>query len=192
MTKIGYIRVSTDDQTTARQIDGLRAVCDEVVTEHCSAAKDRPAFQKTIRRLRKGDSFVIYDLDRAFRSTVDALTHAEMFRTEGVHFQIVSLNIDTATAEGELYYTMIAAFARFERRILARRTREGMEAAKRRGQHVGRPSNTSVSQLRRAKQRLDRGDDIDEVARHLRLPARILLARIEHHCGVNVDDRANA
>ena len=158
--KLGYIRVSTEDQTTARQIDGLKSACDEVVIETASAAaRSRPVYDMALEKLSEGDSFVIWDLDRAFRSTVDALLEAEKMRARGLHFQIVNLNVDTATPEGELYYTMIAAFARFERRTLIQRTKEGLAAAKKRGTRLGRPPALSAEQIAHARAQLDSGTE---------------------------------
>jgi len=138
--KIGYLRVSTEEQKPDRQLDGLKALCDEVHLEKLSAVhKTRPIYQKVIRKLKRGDTLVVWDLDRAFRSTVDALLEVEKLRQRGVEFQIVTLNVDTATPTGELIYTVMAAFAQFERKNLIKRTKEGMEAARRRGKHIGRP-----------------------------------------------------
>ena len=88
---------------------------------------------------RSGDTLVVWDLDRAFRSTIDALLEADMLRERGVQFQIVSLNVDTSEPFGELIYTFMAALGQFERKNLIKRTKEGMAAAKRRGKHIGRP-----------------------------------------------------
>ena len=138
--KIGYLRVSLDHQKEDRQEDGLRALCDELYVEKISAAcKIRPVYRQVVETLQPGDTLVVWDLDRAFRSTVDALLEAEKLRQRGIEFQIVNLNVDTATPSGELIYTVMAAFAQFERQNLIKRTREGMEAAKRRGKHIGRP-----------------------------------------------------
>jgi len=138
--KIGYLRVSTEDQNHQRQIDSLKTVCDALYTETLSAtSKKRPVFEKVLRKLKLGDTLVVHDLDRAFRSTIDALSHAERLRERGVEFQILSLNVDTSTPAGQLVYTVMAAFAQYERQCLSQRTKEGMAAAKRRGKHVGRP-----------------------------------------------------
>lgn len=146
--KVGYLRVSTDEQRPDRQIDGLEALCDEFHIETLSAAsQDRPVFDGVIAGLEAGDTFQIWDLDRAFRSTIDALLHADALRERGVHFRIATLNIDTSTEFGELLYTVVAAFARFERRTLIRRTKEGMAAARRRGVHVGRPYALSPEKI---------------------------------------------
>ena len=136
--RIGYLRVSTREQTTDRQADGLRDLCDQLFIEEISAvAAQRPVFEQVLSTLRAGDTLLVWDLDRAFRSTIDAVMTAETLRARGVQLKIVSLNIDTATPEGELYYTIIAAYAQFERRMLSRRTREGMQAAKMRGTKLG-------------------------------------------------------
>ncbi|WP_273281528.1 recombinase family protein [Pseudooceanicola atlanticus] len=138
--KIGYLRVSTAEQRTDRQAFGLEGLCDELHVEYVSAvAGHRPVFENVMAKLSWGDTLMVWDLDRAFRSTIDALVTAETLRKRGVHLRIAKMNIDTGTEEGELFYTMIAAFARFERRMLARRTREGLAAAKQNGTRLGRP-----------------------------------------------------
>lgn len=156
--KIGYLRVSTDEQRPDRQIDGLHVLCDEIHIEKISAtSKKRPVYERVARKLKSGDSFVVWDLDRAFRSTIDALLEIEKLHARGVNFQIVTFNIDTATNEGELAYTIVAAFAQFERKTLIKRTKEGMAAARRRGQHVGRPYKLSEKIIRRAYEDISKG-----------------------------------
>ena len=137
---IGYLRVSTEEQSTARQEDSLKAICDEYHIERLSAAaKNRPEFDEVIAKLKPGDTFVVHDLDRAFRSSREALNVLADLQKRGVNFRIINVGIDAATPEGELLYTIIAAVATFERRFLSRRTKEGMAAAKARGVHIGRP-----------------------------------------------------
>jgi DNA invertase Pin-like site-specific DNA recombinase len=81
MRKIAYVRVSTADQRHDRQIEGLAVTCDEVHVETLSAcAAKRPVYERVLRRLKPGDMLVVWDLDRAFRSVVDALTEAEKLR----------------------------------------------------------------------------------------------------------------
>lgn len=143
--KIGYLRVSTEEQRPDRQIDGLTSLCDEIHIETLSAvSKHRPVYEGVIKRLHSGDTLVVWDLDRAFRSTIDALLEAEKLRERGINFQIIMLNVDTATPSGELLYTVMAAFAQFERKNLIIRTKEGMEAARSRGRHLGRVSNDNL------------------------------------------------
>ena len=146
--KIGYLRVSTEEQRPDRQWDGLQDICDRVFIEKISAVSEkRPVYDQVLRRLKTGDTLVVWDLDRAFRSTVDALLEAEKLRQRGIEFQIITLNVDTSTPSGELIYTVMAAFAQFERQILIKRTKEGMAAARRRGKHVGRPYKLTQDQI---------------------------------------------
>ncbi|MEP5730003.1 MAG: recombinase family protein [Sulfitobacter sp.] len=167
MTKIGYLRVSKHEQSPDRQIDGLRGLCDELHIERLSAVSaKRPVFEALVAQLKSGDALVVWDLDRAFRSTIDAITTAEKLMTRGVEFQIVSLSIDTATPHGEFAYTIMAAAAQFERRLLCKRTREGLAATRRRGTRLGRPPKLSKAQIGMASKRLvDLGGDVGKVAR---------------------------
>lgn len=149
--RIGYIRVSTASQLTDRQRMHLDAECDELRIEHVSAvAAERPVFDGVIRDLQERDTLVVLDLDRAFRSSIDAMLTAEALRERKVLFRILSLPIDTTTAEGELFYTLVAAFANFERRIISRRTKEGLEAARQRGVQLGRPSRLDAEMIHKA------------------------------------------
>lgn len=139
--RVGYIRVSTPSQTTDRQTIQLEGECDELHVEHVSAvAAERPVFDEVVASLREEDAFIVVDLDRAFRSAIDAIMTAEQLRERGVRFRVLSFPIDTASEEGELFFTILAAFAQFERRIISRRTKEGLEAARRRGATLGRPA----------------------------------------------------
>lgn len=149
--RIGYIRVSTPSQTTDRQVMQLEAECDELHVEHLSAvAAERPVFDSVLQRLREGDVLIVVDLDRAFRSAIDAMMTAEALRSRGVRFRVLNFPIDTMSEEGELFFTILAAFAQFERRIISRRTKEGLEAARRRGAKIGRPASLDAQTIRDA------------------------------------------
>lgn len=161
----GYIRVSDEDQNTSRQIDSLNSICDQLFIEKVSAVgRHRPEFSKLMKSLKTGDTLTVLDLDRAFRSTLDALTHTEMLQKRGVIFRVLSLHVDTSTPYGELFYTIAAAFAQFERRMLIQRTKEGMRAAQKRGVHIGRPHKLSDDQIAEAKLMLDDGHTLKDVA----------------------------
>jgi DNA invertase Pin-like site-specific DNA recombinase len=93
--RIGYIRVSTKTQAPDRQIEALQAECDELNIEYVSAVADaRPVFDNVITSLQPGDNFVVMDLDRAFRSSIDAILTAEHLRQINVTFRILSMAID--------------------------------------------------------------------------------------------------
>jgi len=154
--KIGYLRVSTEEQNTDRQIDALKPLCDEVFIEKLSAtAPKRPVFDRVIRVLQEGDTLVVWDLDRAFRSTVDAILQEKHLRENGIGFEIISLNVNTAEPAGEFAYSVTAA--QLERRMISKRTKEGLAAARKRGVQLGRRPKLSPDQVRQARDKLDAG-----------------------------------
>lgn len=158
MRKLGYLRVSTCEQRPDRQIDALEEKCDQLFIDTASAAnRKRPVFNKVLRNLKEGDALVILDLDRAFRSVVDAVQIVERLQKRGVSLQIINLQIDTTTPGGMLIYTVVSAFAEFERRILSQRTKEGLAAAKKRGARLGRPQKLSAEQLNNAARKIETG-----------------------------------
>jgi len=181
MKKIAYIRVSTPDQRHDRQIEGLSGLCDELHIETLSAtAARRPVYDRVLKKLKPGDMLVVWDLDRAFRSVVDALTEAEKLRQRGVHFQIANLNIDTSTPAGIFVYTMLSALAEFERRTLSQRTKEGLEAARKRGARIGRPPVMSERQIGEARKLIDVGGLTPSgAARELGIPRWTLIRSLK-------------
>ena len=155
MKRIGYLRVSTEEQKPDRQIDGLSPLCDELYIERVSAAaKKRPIFEEVMAALQSGDTLVVWDLDRAFRSTLDALTHTKQLQDRGIQFQVVTMNIDTSKPMGEFFFTVVAAFAQLERRTISERTKEGLRAAVKRGTVLGRKPKLSKCQTLSAQQKL--------------------------------------
>ena len=157
--KIGYLRVSTEEQKPDRQIDALAPICDELHIEKLSAvAKSRPVYEGVIQKLQSGDIFVIWDLDRAYRSAKDALIELDLLRERGIEIQIASLQIDTATPHGKLLYTFISGLAEFERNLLSERTKQGLESAKKKGIILGRRPKMTIRQIRNAKKKLDEGN----------------------------------
>ena len=152
VTRIGYLRVSTEGQRPDRQLDGLKHSCDRLYVETASAGTcRRPVYEAVLRRLKPGDTLVVWDLDRAFRSVVDAVTQAEKLNARSVELQIVNLQLDTRTPAGMLVYTVLSACAEFERRMIRQRTREGLAAARLRGKKLGRPRKLSREQLEAAR-----------------------------------------
>jgi DNA invertase Pin-like site-specific DNA recombinase len=164
--KIGYLRVSTVEQNPDRQSDGLTGLCDELFVETLSAvSRRRPVYEGVIAMLRPGDTLVIWDLDRAYRSARDALCELDALTQRGVHFHIARLAIDTTTPTGRFLYTVMGGLAEFERLTLSQRTREGLQAARRRGARLGRPPKLDPCQVATARDRLGRGESVSCVAR---------------------------
>lgn len=141
MKKLGYIRTSTDKQAADRQIMLLRDMCDQVYIEDGISAtrKKRPVYEQVMQDLKAGDVFVVSSLDRAFRSSLDALKELERLQQRDVQFLSLSQQFDTTTPDGKFLYTLAAALATWEREILSQRTKEGLEAARRKGKKLGRP-----------------------------------------------------
>lgn len=149
--RIGYVRVSTSEQLIDRQILSLKESCDDIRVEYISgAARERPVFDSLIRALGAGDTFVVLDVDRAFRSAVDALVTAQTLRERGIGFDIINLPVDVQTDLGEILYGCLALFSQLERKTIKRRTREGLAAARRRGVRLGRPARLSDATIREA------------------------------------------
>lgn len=158
MRKRAYIRVSTPDQCHDRRILGLRGFCDELHIETVSAvSRTRPVYEKVMELLEPGDVFVIWDLDRAYRSTRDALDQLDRLNSRNISIHIANLGLDTSTPYGVLIYTIIGALAQFERELLSQRTKEGLEAARRNGKRIGRPPKMTKRQLQNASVRLAGG-----------------------------------
>ena len=155
MRRIGYLRVSTDEQRPDRQIEGLRPLCDELHIETLSAvSRKRSVYDGIKARLQPGDELVIWDLDRAYRSARDALNELDSLQARGINFVIANFKLDTTTPEGYYVYTIMSANGEFERRMLSRRTKEGLAAARLRGKRLGRPRKLSARQVADARRRL--------------------------------------
>ncbi len=141
MALIGYARVSTDDQTTAAQIDALRAAgCATIFEEKASgASRARPELARTLASLTRGDTLVIWKLDRLGRSLSHLLEVIEDLRGRGCHFRCLTSPIDTASPHGTLVLQMLGAVAEYERSLIRERTKAGLKAAKARGRVGGNP-----------------------------------------------------
>ncbi len=139
--KIGYARVSTDDQNLALQHDALSAAgCERVFEDKESGAKaDRPGLSEALAYARPGDALVVWRLDRLGRSLPDLVRIVGELEQRGVGFESVTEKIETGTAAGRLVFHVFAALAEFERNITRERTLAGLAAARARGRCGGRP-----------------------------------------------------
>lgn len=167
--KIGYARVSTDEQSECAQLDVLKAVeCDRIYKEKCSGkSKLRPELERMLEALREGDVVVVQRLDRLGRSLKDLIELLDGFKSKRVQFISLNENIDTTTAVGELAFHMIGSIAQFERRLISERTKAGLEAARARGRRGGRRVKMLQTDIRKAKAMLlDPGVTKAEVAKH--------------------------
>lgn len=147
--KIGYARVSTEDQHLDLQCDALRkAGCDRIVEEKKSGANTRrPALTALLRALRPGDTLVVWKLDRLGRSLQDLIKILGVLERRGIGFCSVSDQIDTTTPAGKLVFHITGAVAEFERTLMSERTKAGMQAARLKGRKPGRPRQLSTEQV---------------------------------------------
>ena len=170
--KIGYARVSTDDQNLALQLDALRAGgCEQVFQDTASGAKpDRKGLADAVAACAAGDVLTVWKLDRLGRSLLDLVGLVETLRGRDVGLKVLTgagASIDTTRAEGKLIFAVFAAFAEFERELNRERTKAGMQAARRRGRAVGRPLKLGTDQLDMAAQLMAADRSQREVARAL-------------------------
>lgn len=145
---IGYARVSTQEQDTQAQLSALRSAgCDQLYQETASGAKrDRPQLEKLMRRLKPGDTLVVWKLDRLARSLPDLLTFVARLEAADASFRSLTEAIDTSTAAGRMLMHILGAFAEFERAVLSERTRHGLAAARLAGRVGGQPRSLSPAQ----------------------------------------------
>ncbi len=144
-----YARVSTDDQTTEPQLDQLRAYAArrhleavEFIDEgHSGRGDRRPGLDALLAAVRRRDvdAVVITKLDRLLRSTRHLTALAAELEALGVDLVVLDQEINTATPAGRLLFNVLAAIGEFEGDLIRDRTRAGVEAARRRGRHPGRP-----------------------------------------------------
>jgi|SRR5882757_941279 len=143
MTVYGYVRCSTNKQMLLQQVDALRAYgCEKIFRDKAVSARtsNRRGLIALKAALRPGDKFVVTAIDRGFRCTLDAILFLDdVIRAGRVVFVSLREVIDTSTPEGRRRYIHAAADAEYERAQISIRTREGMQALKRRGRKFGRP-----------------------------------------------------
>jgi DNA invertase Pin-like site-specific DNA recombinase len=174
---VGYARVSTDDQTLDPQRDALRAAGCEWVFEDegvSGATRRRPGLDEALSALGAGDVLVVWKLDRLGRSLSHLIEIVTALGDRGTDFRSLTEAIDTTNAGGRLILHMMGALAEFERSLISERTRAGMLAARRRGRHVGRPRVLTEAQRLHARQLIDQGAHVDEVALLLKVSSSTL------------------
>lgn len=142
-TIYGYARVSTDDQNLDMQMRALKAAgCDHIFSEKVSAASvSRTQFKQMMGCLRRGDTLVVWKLDRLGRDLMQVIKLGQKLEADGIELRSLTESIDTTTAMGKFFFQMLGVFAELERNITIERTRAGLAAAKERGMKLGRPTD---------------------------------------------------
>ncbi|HCB1572585.1 TPA: recombinase family protein [Klebsiella quasipneumoniae] len=148
--RIGYARVSTDDQNLDLQRDALRQAGCSTIYEEAASGKSaaRPELEQCRKALRAGDTLVVWRLDRLGRSLPDLVQIVADLEQRGVQFESLTEKIETGSASGKLQFHVFAALAEFERGLIRERTQAGLAAARARGRAGGRKPKLDDKQVR--------------------------------------------
>lgn len=180
---LGYARVSTNEQDPQLQLDALEQVgVDRIYTDHSSgAATARPQLDDMLRNARRGDTIVIWRLDRLGRSTKHLLELTADLDARGVGLRSLNEQIDTTTANGRLIFTLLAAISEFERQLLSERTSAGLQAARKRGRFGGRPRALTPQAEQAVLDLRDKGQTVTEIAATLRVSRATVYRALDDH-----------
>jgi DNA invertase Pin-like site-specific DNA recombinase len=165
--KIGYARTSTDDQNTALQLTALKkAGCKPIHQDQgiSGTVRSRPALTRCLAALKSGDTLIVWKLDRLGRSLHDLISLLDELKQRGVKFQSLTEAIDTETPTGRAMWQMIGLLAELERSKIVERTRAGVKEAQARGVKFGRKPKLTAAQISHAKQQIENGKRVEEVA----------------------------
>ncbi len=135
MAKIGYMRVSKNDQNTDLQRKSLVCTnCEQIFEDKISGKTDqRPGLKLGLNALKSGDTLVVWKLDRLGRSIKHLITLISKLEDEGIHFHSLTDAIDTSASAGRFFFHVMSALAQMERELIVERTKAGLAAARSRG-----------------------------------------------------------
>ncbi len=169
MARIGYMRVSTDSQTTDLQEDCLKADgCERIFSDTMSGAStDRPGLDEALRFLRQGDVLVTWRLDRLGRSLPHLISLVTELEQRGVALRSLTEQIDTASPGGRLVFHVFGALAQFEREVIRQRVNAGLAAARQRGRVGGRPKVVTDSKAEAIKAMVRQGSSASDICKAL-------------------------
>ncbi len=158
---VGYMRVSTEEQTTSLQKDALlkygvdeRNIFADVVS---GASKNRDGLNAVLEFLKSGDTLVVWKLDRLGRSLAHLISIITSLKEKNIAFVSLTEGMDTTTASGELFFHIFGALAQFERSLIQQRVKAGLESARLRGKSGGRPKAIDNEKLKIIKEALANG-----------------------------------
>jgi DNA invertase Pin-like site-specific DNA recombinase len=179
--KIGYARVSTDEQNPNLQLDALKAVgCEKLFTDKASGANvKRSELTKCLNALGAGDTLIVWKLDRLGRSLHELIGLLDKLTEKGVAFHSLTEAIDTTTATGRAMWQMVGILAELERSLIKERTKAGRVSAIARGVKMGRKAKLSPQQVAHARKLIEQGEHHDTVAKSLNVSRRTLYRGLE-------------
>jgi DNA invertase Pin-like site-specific DNA recombinase len=163
---IGYARVSTQEQNLDLQKDALEGVgCERIYSDQVSGSTERQQELETaLETLRKGDTLIVWRLDRLGRSLKHLIERIGELEERGVGFKSLQENIDTTSSSGRLVFHVFGALAEFERNLIRERTRAGLDAARARGRKGGRPKKLDAKkQALAVKLYQEKKHSVDEI-----------------------------
>jgi len=164
--KIGYARVSTEDQSLDMQLDALKAAgCDQVFQDKAmsGANANRPGLLAALDAIKEGAVLVTWRFDRLARSLHDLMDITSTLHLKSAGLHSLTENIDTSSSSGMLVLQIFGAVAEFERNLIVERTKAGLAAAKKRGVKIGRPRKLSDEDIAAAISWWNSGRTVDDV-----------------------------
>lgn len=165
--RVGYKRVSTVDQNTARQLEGVEV--EKLFVDKASGkSTDRPELAAALDYVREGDTLVVHSMDRLARNLEDLRSVVRDLTCRGVRVEFVKESL-TFTGEDSpmnvLLLSMLGAVAEFERSMILERQREGIAIAKAQGKYKGRKAALNSEQLEELRARRAAGEPVAALAR---------------------------
>jgi DNA invertase Pin-like site-specific DNA recombinase len=183
--RVGYIRVSTYEQNTDRQLEGMEL--DRCFTDRASGKDvERPELAALLTFVRDGDTVVVHSMDRLARNLDDLRRTVQSLTKRGVRIEFIKEHLiftgeDSPMAN--LMLSVMGAFAEFERALLHERQREGISLAKKRGAFRGRKKSLSDEQVVEMKRRVVAGEQKTQVARDLGISRETLYQYLRQEHG---------
>ena len=185
--RIGYARVSTDDQNLDLQRDALRLSGVQEIYEEMASGKatGRPELNHCLKALRAGDTLVVWRLDRLGRSLPDLVQIVAELEQKGIGFESITERIETDSAAGKLVFHVFAALAEFERNLIRERTAAGLAAARARGRAGGRKPKLDEKDVKeiRALWR-DKSIPVADIARRYGVSRTTLYKHLDGHASM--------
>jgi DNA invertase Pin-like site-specific DNA recombinase len=179
--RLGYIRVSSVDQNTARQLDGIEL--DQRFEDKCSGKdRERPALQDLLRHARKGDHIFVHEMSRLARNLSDMLNLVKELTGKGVVITFVKedLTFDgSADKYGTLMLSIMGAVSEFERAMILERQREGIRIAQAKGTYRGRKAALSAARADELRKRATAGEPKAALAREFGITRQTLYSYLK-------------
>ena len=173
---LGYARVSTEDQNPDLQLAALKQTgCKRVFADKATGAHvQRPELAKCLKTFTKGDTLVVWKLNRLGRSLRDLIGLLDDLEARGVSFRSLTEAINTTPPTGRAMWQMVGILAELERSLIQERTKAGRAAAVARGVRMGRKPNLSPQQVAHVRKLIEQGERHDTVAQSLNVSRRTL------------------